>query len=167
VTHALNADSDPAINAELARILQSLERCLAIRDKYITSSLQCLGDNPRDHDGHFFGLSPDLAAPCGMRPDADVNAPRLNSSEFKPWNIYPRPPGPHWHWTEPTHVIPKGGHTPPAKEEFDFASCEIPGGDSREFKLDERGVYQIYDGVPSMLLIWPELSLLMSGRRRL
>ncbi|KAG2070339.1 hypothetical protein BDR04DRAFT_934379, partial [Suillus decipiens] len=39
------------ITPELARVVQSFQKCLELRDKYITKSLQRLGDNPRDHDG--------------------------------------------------------------------------------------------------------------------
>jgi AMP deaminase len=88
-----------------------------------------------------------------MRPDADPNLPRPNSSEFKPWNIYPAPPEPHWHWTNPSEAVLKDKHLTPANEGFEFGSCEIPGADDKtwEFKIDERGVYQVYDHEPGRL----------------
>jgi AMP deaminase len=142
---------DPALSAELSRILESLNKCLSIREKWITCSLQRLGDNPRDHDGRFHGLPTALASVSSMRPDADPAAPRPTKSEFEPWKIYPTPPGPHWHFTDPSNAVLKEGHSTPAKEEFDFDTCKIPGKHHWKFKLDAMGVYQIYDSQPSSL----------------
>lgn len=129
------------------RILQSFQRCLDLRDKYMSISGQRLGDNPRDHDGHFAGLPEGTAGVAAMRPDTDPDLELPSEHKYEPWKVYPRPPAPHWHWTgdDDGSKVPAGLHTPPGPEEFDFGKCEIPGEQEWTFELDERGVYQVYD----------------------
>lgn len=116
-------------------------------------SLQRLGDNPRDHDGHFQGFDPKIADVSGVRPDADISPytspeseDKLPRSPYKPWRIYPKPPPPHWHWTANTEPVHGRDEAQTGKEEFVFEKCEIPGGhDDWSFGLDETGVYQVYN----------------------
>jgi AMP deaminase len=53
--------TDFGVPSELKALYDSFWRCLDLRDKYMLKSLQRLGDDPRDHDGVFHGLSPALA----------------------------------------------------------------------------------------------------------
>ncbi len=109
-------------------------------------SKQRLGDNPRDHDGIFTGLGEEIAGPSGVRPDADYSPKPGPINMFEPWKIYPRPPPPHWHWKGDESSAPDSvGARVPEPEEFDFSQCHIPGADDREFRIDDRGVYQVYD----------------------
>jgi hypothetical protein len=137
---------DSAINAEMKRIFEQLQRCLDLRDKYISISLQRIGDNPRDHDGVFHGFAnPSDAGVTGARSDLETEPIAMaESSEFKKWRIYPRPPPPHWHWTDTHHAE----HHEPGEvgeEEFDFDACNIPGEHEWSFKIDDHGVYQVYE----------------------
>ncbi|KAG6860353.1 hypothetical protein C0993_002987, partial [Termitomyces sp. T159_Od127] len=75
--------SDPHLTSEFAALFQSFRRCLEIRDKYMAKSLQRLGDNPKDYDGHI-----------------DKDHAHVFPCEFEKWDIYPPPPPPHWHWTD-------------------------------------------------------------------
>lgn len=128
-------------------ILESFQRCLELRDKYMLRSGQTLGFNPKDHDGIFQGLDTSIAGVSGVKPDSDYASAPQAESPFKPWKIYPRPPPPHWHWKGKETLVPSqsGGHEVP-EEEFDFAQCEIPGLDEQwRFELDKRGVFQVYD----------------------
>jgi AMP deaminase len=104
-----------------------------------------LGFNPKDHDGHFSGLDSHLADVSGTRPDVDPTSVPTPESPFAPWRIYPRPPPPHWHWSDKA-IVP---HNPDehSEEDFEFETCEIPGSDYRDFQIDERGVYQVYDNL--------------------
>ncbi|PSS06584.1 hypothetical protein PHLCEN_2v3642 [Hermanssonia centrifuga] len=106
---------------------------------------QMLGFNPKDHDGHFVGLDSSIQDVSGVRPDVEVSGAPEPPSPFKPWKLYPRPPPPHWHWTD-KEAVP---HTPHdySQEEFVFENCEIPGPDNWGFEIDERGVYQVYENV--------------------
>ncbi|KAF8644681.1 hypothetical protein AX16_008341 [Volvariella volvacea WC 439] len=62
--------------SEYISLLQAFQRCLELRDKYIIKSKQRLGDNPRDHDGHFdldeeqLGLREGVMDVSGVKPDA-------------------------------------------------------------------------------------------------
>lgn len=126
-------DASPFIQ-EYLHIYQSFDKCLSLRDKYMQVSLQRLGDNPRDHDGHFQGIDPKIADVSGVRPDADISAytspgseVKLPRSPHKPWRIYPKPPPPHWHWIASTEPVHGRDDTEEGREEFAFKKCEIPG----------------------------------------
>ena len=124
-------------------------------------SLQQLGDNPRDHDGHFQGLDPKIADVSGVRPDVDISAytspeseDKLPRSPYKPWRIYPKPPPPHWHWTTNTEPVHGSDEAEGGKEEFVFGKCEIPGSHGGwSFGLDEMGVYQVYNTDGSLRIL--------------
>lgn len=103
-----------------------------------------LGFNPKDHDAHFTGLDPSIVEVDGVRPDVDLHSKPDPSSTFEPWRIYPRPPPPHWHWSDKEGLQ----HKPTEDdEEFEFTQCEIPPADTWGFEIDERGVYQVYEDV--------------------
>lgn len=115
-----------------------MQKILDLRHKYLRVSLQGHADNPKDDPS---------------------------------WKIYPPPPPPVWiedpfqrpitsqgnessgttTWgTSSGELRPrtekegrKPGHD--IGEDFIFEECEIPGEDEMEFKLDEQGVYQVYE----------------------
>lgn len=128
----------------MARTSKLLQHCLQLRDKYITKSLQRLGDNPRDHDGHFNGIAEGFAGVAGVRPDVDFATARVTQSSYKEWKIYPKPPPPHWHFTAEHDVPAADGHVSTENEEFNFSNCQIPESHPWEFKIDDKGVYQVY-----------------------
>ncbi|THH16717.1 hypothetical protein EW146_g3968 [Bondarzewia mesenterica] len=136
---------------EYDHIFDSLRKCLELRDKYMTASLQRLGDNPRDYDGVFTEIDTNFADVSSVRPDADLTRPSPQSHEghFKPWRIYPKPPPPHWHWTAKQIVVSStaSGTGDEPTEEFDFAACEIPQAHDWNFRIDEKGVYQVYEDI--------------------
>lgn len=111
-------------------------------------SRQRLEDNPANYDGLFEpSSSPSYASTSYIRP---VSLP----PSFEKWKIYPPPPEPHWKERDPDATEPpavEGGQGPRSEEErtrFEFAKCEVPSreeGRKRTFRLDEGGVYQVYD----------------------
>ncbi|GLB38642.1 putative metallo-dependent hydrolases superfamily, adenosine and AMP deaminases family protein [Lyophyllum shimeji] len=125
--------SEALINAEYAGLLQSFQKCLDLRDKYMARSLQRLGDNPKDYDGHQFSVHHDL----GLGPEAPP--------QFEPWKIYPPPPPPHWHWKGKDNVVSTDGVPVAGTGEFRFEECHIPGPHPWTFKIDDKGVFQVYD----------------------
>jgi AMP deaminase len=136
---------DNAISAEMESLFHSLQKCLELRDKYMFKSRQRLGDNPKDYDGKFHGLPDDIVDVSGIRPDADYAAPSSDGevhAKFEPWKIYPRPPPPHWHWTD-KHAVADSKHE--SDEEFEADKTSIPGEHEWSFGLDDKGVYQLYD----------------------
>jgi AMP deaminase len=141
LSHAVHATTVTAP----PEVCESLQECLELRDKYISASLQRLGDNPRDHDGAFHGFAnPSHGDVIGARPGAPLDQIEATESKWAPWRIYPRPPPPNWHWTDRTRL----DIAPSEKEEeFEFSQVPIPGPDERgwTFKVDRRGVIQVYD----------------------
>ena len=112
---------------------------MQLRDKYMTVAGHMLGFNPKDHDGHFTGLDASIGEVNGVRPDVNVYGVPDPQGLFDPWTIYPKPPPPHWHWSDKEGLQHKSNDE---DEEFDFAKCEIQGPDTRDFEIDEKGVYQ-------------------------
>lgn len=125
-------------------MFQSLQKCLELRDKYMTKSRQRLGDSPKDFDGNFSGLDDERAGVAGVRPDANFAANQPPSQTPERWTIYPPPPPPHWHWTDNNNVMSTDGRPTPAGE-FNFEECNISSSDSRVFAIDETGVFQVYE----------------------
>ncbi|KAG6809173.1 hypothetical protein H0H92_001306 [Tricholoma furcatifolium] len=128
--------SETLLHQESAALFQSFQKCLDIRDKYMIKSLQRLGDNPKDYDGQEPSIDKDL----GQRP----------AQPFKPWKIYPPPPPPHWHWTDPDKGPSTDGMKDSKTTEFRFEDCQIPGADTWTFKIDDKGVFQVYGDYESV-----------------
>ena len=122
-----------------------LRQCLALRDKYMAVSNQRLGDNPRDHDSVFHGISEGISDVMGVRPEA-ASAYVPAEKQFEPWRIYPSPPPPHWKWTAEKEAV-LSETAPRRRDVFDFSQIEIPGAHDWEFEIDETGVYQLYRDV--------------------
>ncbi|PNY29293.1 AMP deaminase [Tolypocladium capitatum] len=128
-------DTEPHITAELSAISKNIQKILDVRRKYMALSSQGPDDNPRD--------GPE-------------------------WDIYPPPPEPAWtqsrvgHTEFPDrqlHSSPRAGGQPSAKrparrrkpgqdvgEDFDMDDLlPLPADDGMDFKLDESGVYQVFE----------------------
>jgi AMP deaminase len=84
-----------------------MPRCLELRDKYMHKSRQRIGDDLRDYDEHFQPPNDEHVDVSGIRPDIMIDASESQSQSnfFEPWNIYPKPPPPHWHWTDHETVV--------------------------------------------------------------
>lgn len=145
----LTASLEHVTGTEQAQLLQSLQRCLDLRDKYMLKSGQRLGDDPRDYDGLFQPLDNDHTDVCGIRPDVSINSAKSQSQAncFEPWNIYPKPPPPHWHWKDRETVVSiDGTKNRSGHDEFNFDDCAIPGEHPGwSFGIDVKGVFQVYD----------------------
>jgi AMP deaminase len=139
-----NISVQPSITPEMASTFKLFQRCLELRDKYVAKSLQRLGDNPRDHDGHFNGITEGFAGVSGVQPHVDFGKARVAESPYKAWTIYPKPPPPHWHFTAKHDPPAADGHVTTENEQFDFPTCQIPKSQAWEFRIDDKGVYQVY-----------------------
>lgn len=105
---------------------------------------QRLGDDPRDFDGEFQGVDAEHADVSGVRPDAGPVQQHPPDNSYEPWKIYPRPPPPHWHWKDKEQVISSDGrHT--IKDDFRFEDVSVPGSHPWSFRIDDKGVFQVYD----------------------
>nr|GAT59488.1 predicted protein [Mycena chlorophos] len=135
---------ETVLTSELVQLFQSFQRCLELRDKYILKSRQRLGDDPRHYDGTFPGLDDKTAGVSGVRPDASMAANVPPSKRPNKWNIYPKPPPPHWHWTN-TDIVSAGPDGASSDGSgFRLADCPIPGAHPYSFKIDDKGVIQVY-----------------------
>ncbi|KAG5341099.1 hypothetical protein C0989_011691 [Termitomyces sp. Mn162] len=128
--------SEANSNSEFSPLFQSFQRCLNLRDKYMAKSLQRLGDNPKDYDGH--------------QPIIDKDLGHVPLPQFEKWEIYPPPPPPHWHWTDPKKGPSIDGASDTKPTEFRFEDCHIPGPHPWTFNVDEKGVFQVYDDKPTI-----------------
>lgn len=144
LANGVQTPPEPFITPEQAQLLQYFQKCCELRDKYMCKSRQRLGDDPRDYDGDLDGIDEEHADVCGQRPDIDhtTNQP-LADPPFKPWNIYPKPPPPAWHWKS-KEVYNRDG-TPTDGDGFEFEACEIPESHPWTFEIDDKGVYQVYE----------------------
>ena len=150
------------ISAELQNLLISFQNCLDLRDKYMDLSLQRLGDDLRDHDAKYIPLNPNTCDVAGFRPDTtEAQWEEMMSSASNiaptqsPWKVYPPPPPPHWHpnpRNDQPSENPESRKHVSGNEEFDFAECDIPGADEREYALDTKSVFQVYTSSSGTLL---------------
>ncbi|KAG7143516.1 AMP deaminase like protein [Verticillium longisporum] len=134
------SDTEPHITSELSSISKDIQDILDMRRKYIELSLQGPDDNPKDQDD---------------------------------WEIYPPPPEPAWahqhgtsaglatsgnsavnslHSTDPEidHTLKRSSRKrkPGQNVGEDFVPEElqpVPGVTEMTFKLDDSGVYQVFD----------------------
>ncbi|PFH49950.1 hypothetical protein AMATHDRAFT_146455 [Amanita thiersii Skay4041] len=143
-TNLTRSSLDFVTNSEYVELFKTFQKCLDLRDKYMVKSKQRLGDNPQDYDGHFQGVSEDIADVASVRPNADYTKNSPPPHNFQPWNIYPKPPPPHWHWTD-KQAVSTDGHYSRGDEGFNFEECDIPGSHPWTFKLDDKGIFQVYD----------------------
>jgi AMP deaminase len=144
----LAENPNEVITAELRALYSSFQRCLDLRDKYMSLSRQRLEDNPANYDGTFSpSASPSYASTSHLNP---VRLPE----DFEKWNIYPPPPDPHWKERDP-YAVDSAETTEEiaAKEakrrKFEWEKAQVPAqekqGKRRRFALDANGVYQVYD----------------------
>lgn len=137
-----DAPNDSSVTTELSAIYSNIQKVLDLRHKYIRLSLQGPHDNPKDDPG---------------------------------WNIYPPPPEPVWHENkqrtdkhgEPIDEDVKTPVTPRRKqrkmgqeigEDFDLDDClPVPEAGEMSFRLDDKGVYQVYESAAAVELGEPIL----------
>jgi AMP deaminase len=139
------AMSDSSVTAELSAIYTNVQKVLDLRHKYIRLSLQRNFDNPKDDAG---------------------------------WRIYPPHPEPVWNDTSKERrnasssmqnsglLDPIELHKPPRKmgtnigEDFHMDDLlPVPGASEMSFRLDEGGVFQVYETAKSAELDTPIVSI--------
>lgn len=139
------AMSDSSVTAELSAIYTNVQKVLDLRHKYIRLSLQRNFDNPKDDSG---------------------------------WRIYPPHPEPVWNDTSKERrnasssmqnsgiLEPTEPPKPPRKmgtnigEDFHIDDLlPVPGSSEMSFKLDESGVFQVYETAQSEELNTPVVAI--------
>ena len=131
-------------------------------------SKQRLGDDPRDYDGHFRPIKEEFVGVGHLKPDVDVHRDNIfcEENDRPKWNLYPKPPPPHWHWRKDQVVHNEDGSKAlSGNQEFRFEDIAMPEVDSGwSFALDEKGVFQVYDNTVAepgtYSAVWPKWSLI-------
>jgi AMP deaminase len=137
------AMSDSEVTAELSTIYTNVQKVLDLRHKYIRLSLQGNFDNPKDDPG---------------------------------WRIYPPHPEPVWDDAKERQnasssmqnsgvLDPNEPPKPPRKmgkdigEDFHIDEVPIPGASEMSFRLDDSGVFQVYETTKSAELDTPIVAI--------
>ncbi|RKP38354.1 hypothetical protein BJ085DRAFT_18606, partial [Dimargaris cristalligena] len=117
----------------LQELCIGLQKCRALRQRYMQASLQMPGDNPKDANAwdiyppppppHWKPQSPPRPSPPS--PGDAASGDQCHDSRPLPSNSRP--------------VTPCDGNG------FQLADCPIPGVHPFDFAMDETGVYQVYD----------------------
>ncbi|KAH6646492.1 hypothetical protein BKA67DRAFT_613154, partial [Truncatella angustata] len=140
-------DTDPHIAAELSSIFANIQKCLDIRHKYIRLSLQRDGDNPKDDPSWDVYPPPPEPAWHGPRAAQATGSNSLSSSM-----VLPSKPDQERPTNEATAETPrkrtskkrKPGHD--VGQDFDMEDIlPLPSPSEYTFRLDENGVYQVFE----------------------
>ena len=139
-------EGDATISNELSTIYTNIQKIIDLRHKYLRISLQEPTDNPKDEP---------------------------------PWNVYPPPPPPQWIEERDSHSMTGSqtlntdqrgggsvsGHAKEGRKQgvaigsdFVFEECEIPSEDEMEFKLDDMGVFQVYENQTGTSIFFSNLT---------
>ena len=136
------ASSDANVTSELSTIYTNIQRILDMRHKYIRLSLQQPGDNPKDDPS---------------------------------WPVYPPPPEPVWdeennrpfqqqqtlaQESDQAPASPSRRRRKPGQdigEDFDASEVALPDESEMMFRLDNNGVFQVYETSKSAELETPIL----------
>ncbi len=139
------AATDDTIVIEAEAICTKIKTLLDLRRKYVKTSLQCPGDNPKDEEG--WEIYPPPPEPVWTdykeRPTTGASNNALSSMSN---SLY---------MTESANDVDQQMPTSPAKkrrkagqaigEDFDLSECQIPKTSDITFELDEGSVYQVYE----------------------
>ncbi|KAI9681188.1 MAG: AMP deaminase [Caeruleum heppii] len=152
-------DNDASIASELSAIYTNIQKVLEARHKYMRLSLQSPGDNPKDDSGWMIYPPPpepvwgeqgdracgDSAETNGIdSKDAPSSDPAKADSQRSraPSMLKPTPT---WKLQESINLRRrKPGHN--IGEDFEMAEVlPLPEADEMTFRLDESGVYQVFE----------------------
>ncbi|ORY56669.1 uncharacterized protein BCR38DRAFT_402331 [Pseudomassariella vexata] len=148
-------DNDPHITAELKTIFNNIQKILDIRHRYIRLSLQRDGDNPKDDPS--WDIYPPPPEPAWVGPHTAYFTHAHNTATNSLSNSTVLPPRQDTQRTtetsnmsgsEPDHkkVIKKRKSDRDIGEDFDMKHVlPLPGATEFTFRLDENGVYQVYE----------------------
>ena len=139
-------DTGPHITAELSDISRTIDNILQTRRKYLQLSLQRDGDNPKDAPTWpIYPPPPEPAWASRVRPatapDGQSSMPNsLSNSMLLPQEA-PTSPASH----KKHNRKRKPGQN--IGDDFDMDELlPLPGPSKMTFKLDDSGVYQVFDG---------------------
>lgn len=154
----MTATSDPSIVSELKSIYVNIKKILDLRRKYIQLSSQLNGDNPKDDPN--WKIYPPPAEPSWYQKDNSNSEffPKEKSSKSEKLsrNMILLPEESHtWNRDLSSHLFPVSRSIISQKtrkpgqdigEDFNLADeLPVPGLSEMTFRLDDNGVYQVYE----------------------
>ncbi|PSN60832.1 AMP deaminase [Corynespora cassiicola Philippines] len=139
------ATSDSNVTAELGAIYTNIQKVLDIRHKYIRLSLQRNFDNPKDDPGwKVYPPHPEPVWNDNSKERQNANSSLQNSTVLDP--------------AEPPKQPRKMGHD--IGEDFNMEDLlPLPGPSEMSFRLDESGVFQVYETSKSAELDTPIVAI--------
>lgn len=141
-THGGFVASDAHVSSELSSIYTNVQKVLDIRHKYIRLSLQGALDNPKDEPS--WPVYP--PHPDGNRETGWQEYDRMGNSLGDSGNLDSDSKGNSVPATPVTPRKPRRKLGVDVGEDFDFEEClPLPGPSEMTFKLDDNGVYQVYE----------------------
>ncbi|OHE91763.1 AMP deaminase, partial [Colletotrichum orchidophilum] len=149
------SDTDPHITAELSAISKNIQSIMDLRERYIGLSLQGPNDNPRDDPSWSIYPPPPQPAWGAEHARAVASSEHItsNTNSLNGSKVFPSSATvagdhagrrPHESETKPTSKKRKPGQD--IGEDFDMQDLlPVPSADKMTFKLDDSGVYQVFD----------------------
>jgi AMP deaminase len=139
------AATDDTIVSDVQAICEKIKTLLDLRRKYLQTSLQCAGVNPKDDESWAIYPPPPEPVWFGEKDLPTTSASNIGLSSMSN-SVYMSDTV-----ASPDAEIPvspirskrKAGHA--IGEDFDFSSCEIPPPSHMSFELDEGSVFQVYE----------------------
>jgi AMP deaminase len=161
-------DADPQITSELSTIFKNIHKVLDIRHKYIRLSLQGPNDNPKDDPSFNIYPPPPEPAWVGDRDNALNGSRAANSVSNSMQNSMVLPDGQQS--APATPIRPDASQSEKATrkrkpgqdigEDFDMEDLmPLPGPVETEFRMDDNGVYQIYENAQALEAESPVLNV--------
>lgn len=140
------ATEDTIVN-EVESICKKIKVLLDLRRKYLRTSLQCPGDNPKD-EGNW-DIYPPPPEPVWTdekeRPTTSASNHGLSSMTNSLHMAESSNTGDMRTPTSPNRKRRKAGQE--IGKDFDFSQCHIPSASDMMYELDEGSVYQVYESI--------------------
>ncbi|KAF8537269.1 hypothetical protein BDD12DRAFT_847609 [Trichophaea hybrida] len=131
----------PSISSELSVIYTNIQKVLDLRHKYLRVSLQGHADNPKDNPSWQIYPPPP--------PPVWVEDPPRSSGSQRVLNTNGSSAAEQSFWagsgSEEPHMEHRRKPGENIGEDFIFDEVPIPCADEKVFKLDNKGVYQVYE----------------------
>lgn len=126
---------DPTLTAELSSIYTNIQKVLDLRHKYMRVSLQGPSDNPKDDPS--WRIYPPPPPPVWVDDSQNLEGGPATHDKDDPQKSF-------WAGSE-KHKEPSRKPGYDVGEDFVYDECDIPDEDEMEYKLDNQGVFQVYE----------------------
>jgi AMP deaminase len=139
-------DTEPHITTELSAICQNIQRILDVRRKYIALSFQGPDDNPRD-DPEWDVYPPPPQPAWKKASDGQTGHPdHVSTQGREPWHGAKDDSQPTLGSQDTKRPTRRRKPGQDIGEDFDMGDLSpLPGDDGMTFKLDDSGVYQVFE----------------------